>query len=291
MDEEYGKSPAERKPTDCARGTVRKLFVTWRWARTMDLSGRTALVTGGAAGIGRGIAIELARGGGNVVVADVRAEPKLTDEQAAGSTVEVIEQFDGDAEYVECDVSDEPAVEAAITATVERFGGLDILVNNAGISVSGSVHELDRDEWEQSLDVNLTGVYLTTKHAASHLRESDAGRIINLASTAAFEGGPRAAGYCATKAGVVNLTRQMAVDYGPDGVTVNALCPGPIYTSMSQGTFDDPERREIYEEHVLVPYFGEPSDVGKLTRFLASDAARYITGTAIPIDGGWLASR
>jgi NAD(P)-dependent dehydrogenase (short-subunit alcohol dehydrogenase family) len=185
----------------------------------------------------------------------------------------------------------EPAVEAAITATVERFGGLDILVNNAGISVSGSVHELDRDEWEQSLDVNLTGVYLTTKHAASHLRESDAGRIINLASTAAFEGGPRAAGYCATKAGVVNLTRQMAVDYGPDGVTVNALCPGPIYTSMSQGTFDDPERREIYEEHVLVPYFGEPSDVGKLTRFLASDAARYITGTAIPIDGGWLASR
>ncbi|MFC5369009.1 SDR family NAD(P)-dependent oxidoreductase [Salinirubrum litoreum] len=259
----------------------------------MDLSDRTALVTGGAAGIGRGIAIELARGGANVVVADVRAEPKLADEQAAGTTVEVIEGLDGDAgaEFVDCDVADERDVETAVAATADRFGGLDILVNNAGVSVRGSVHELDRDEWERSLDVNLTGVYLATKHAASHLRESEAGRIVNLASTAAFEGGPRAAGYCATKAAVVNLTRQMAVDYGPDGVTVNALCPGPIYTSMSQGTFDDPERREIYEEHVLLPYFGEPSDVGELTRFLASDAARYVTGTAIPIDGGWLASR
>jgi NAD(P)-dependent dehydrogenase (short-subunit alcohol dehydrogenase family) len=257
----------------------------------MDLSGRTALVTGGAAGIGRGIAIELARGGANVVVADVRSEPKLAEERRDGTTVEVIERLGGAAEYAECDVSDERAVAAAIAATTERFGSLDVLVNNAGISVRGSVHELDRDEWERSLDVNLTGVYLATKHAASHLRTSDAGRIVNLASTAAFEGGPRAAGYCATKAGVVNLTRQMAVDYGPDGVTVNALCPGPIYTSMSRGTFDDPERRESYEEHVLLPYFGEPSDVGKLTRFLASDAARYVTGTAIPIDGGWLASR
>jgi NAD(P)-dependent dehydrogenase (short-subunit alcohol dehydrogenase family) len=257
----------------------------------MDLSGRTALVTGGAAGIGRGIALELARGGASVVVADVRSEPKLDAEREAGTTVEVIESRGGDAEFVECDVADETAVETAVAATVERFGGLDVLVNNAGISVTGSVHELDREEWERSLDVNLTGVYLMAKHAAPHLQESDAGRIVNLASTAAFEGGPRAAGYCATKAGVVNLTRQMAVDYGPDGVTVNALCPGPVYTSMSRGTFDDPERREIYEEHVLLPYFGEPSDVGALTRFLASDAARYVTGTAIPIDGGWLASR
>lgn len=257
----------------------------------MDLTDKTAIVTGGSAGIGRGIAIELARGGADVVVADVREEPKLSDERDRGTTFEFIDGLAGEAEFVECDVGDEAAVEATVDATVERFGGLDVLVNNAGISVKGSVHELDREEWERSLDVNLTGVYLTTKHAVSHLRESDAGRILNLASTAAFEGGPRAAGYCATKAGVVNLTRQMAVDYGPDGVTVNALCPGPIYTSMSQGTFDDPERREVYEEHVLLPYFGEPEDVGQLARFLASDAARYITGTAIPIDGGWLASR
>jgi NAD(P)-dependent dehydrogenase (short-subunit alcohol dehydrogenase family) len=257
----------------------------------VDLTEKTALVTGGAAGIGRGIAIELARGGANVVVADVREEPKLTEERGRGTTVEVLSEAGAEAAFVECDVADEAAVEATVAATVERFGGLDVLVNNAGISVSGSVHELDTEEWEASLDVNLTGVYLTTKHAVSHLRESDAGRILNVASTAAFEGGPAAAGYCATKAGVVNLTRQLAVDYGPDGVTVNALCPGPIYTSMSQGTFDDPERRRVYEEHVLLPYFGEPSDVGQLARFLASDAARYVTGAAIPVDGGWLASR
>jgi len=257
----------------------------------MDLTDRTALVTGGAAGIGRGIAIELARGGANVVVADVREAPKLAPERERGTTVEVIADLDGTAEHVDCDVGDESEVEATVAATVERFGGLDVLVNNAGISVKGSVHELDREDWDRILDVNLTGVYLVTKHAATHLRDSEAGRILNLASTAAFEGGPRAAGYCATKAGVVNLTRQMAVDYGPDGVTVNALCPGPIYTSMSQGTFDDPERREVYEEHVLLPYFGNPEDVGRLARFLASDLARYVTGTAIPIDGGWLASR
>jgi NAD(P)-dependent dehydrogenase (short-subunit alcohol dehydrogenase family) len=257
----------------------------------MDLTDRTALVTGAAAGIGRGIAIELARGGADVVVADVREEPKLEAERERGRTADVISEMGGEAEHVECDVGDESAVEATVAATTERFGGLDVLVNNAGISVKGAVHELDRADWDRAVDVNLTGVYLGTKHAAPHLRESDAGRVINLASTAAFEGGPRAAGYCATKAGVVNLTRQMAVDYGPDGVTVNALCPGPVYTSMSQDTFDDPDRREIYEEHVLLPYFGDPEDVGQLARFLASDAARYVTGASIPIDGGWLASR
>ncbi len=259
----------------------------------MNLSERVALVTGGAAGIGRGIAVELARGGATVVVADVQRTPNLAEERARGTTVEVVANLDGDGEAVfsECDVSDEAAVEATVETAVERFGRLDILVNNAGISVSGSVHELDQEDWRRSLDVNLTGVYLASKHAAAHVRASPAGRIVNLASTAAFEGGPEAAGYCATKAGVVNLTRQMAVDYGPDGVTVNALCPGPVYTSMSRDTFDDPDRRTVYEEHVLLPYFGEPADVGRLARFLASDAARYVTGAAIPVDGGWLASR
>lgn len=257
----------------------------------MDLTGRIALVTGGAAGIGRGIAIELARNGADVVVADVREQPKLASERERGSTTEVIESLGRLAEHVACDVGDETAVEQLVEAAVDSFGSLDILVNNAGISIQGSVHELDRADWERSMDVNLTGVYLTSKHAVPYLKESDAGRILSLASTAAFEGGERAAGYCATKAGVVNLTRQMAVDYGPDGVTVNALCPGPVYTSMSKSTFDDPERRKRYEEHVLLPYFAEPSDVGNLATFLASDLGRYITGAAIPIDGGWTASR
>ncbi|MFP9062226.1 SDR family NAD(P)-dependent oxidoreductase [Natrialbaceae archaeon A-chndr2] len=257
----------------------------------MDLTGRTAFVTGGAAGIGRGIALELARGGANVVVADLRREPKLEKERERGETVDVIEGLGGNAIFSECNVGDEASVREAVERTVEQFDGLDILVNNAGISVPGSVTELEREDWNRIMDVNLTSVYLATKYAAPSLEESEAGRIINIASTAAFEGTPQGAGYCATKGGVVNLTRQLAVDFGPGGTTVNALCPGPIYTSMSQGTFDDPERQEIYEEHVLLPYFGEPEDVGQLTRFLASDAARYITGTTIPIDGGWLASR
>lgn len=257
----------------------------------MDLTGRTALVTGAAAGIGRGIAIELARGGANVVVADIRREPKLDGERERGETVDVIRGLDGNAVFSECDVGDETAVESTIERAIDQYGGLDILVNNAGISVPGSVDDLDSEDWDRIVDTNLTSVFLTTKYASPHLDESEAGRVVNIASTAAFEGTPGGAGYCATKGGVVNFTRQLAVDFGPEGTTVNALCPGPIYTSMSQGTFDDPERRDIYEEHVLLPYFGDPEDVGKLARFLASDAARYITGTAIPIDGGWLASR
>ena len=257
----------------------------------MDLTEKTALVTGAAAGIGRGIAIELARGGANVVVADIRREPKLDSERERGETVEVIRELGGDAVFSECNVGDETAVENTVERTVDRYGSLDILVNNAGISVPGSVDSLDSEDWNRIVDTNLTSVFLTTKYASPHLDGSEAGRVLNIASTAAFEGTLSGAGYCATKGGVVNFTRQLAVDFGPDGTTVNALCPGPIYTSMSQDTFDDPQRREIYENNVLLPYFGDPKDVGKLARFLASDAARYITGTAIPIDGGWLASR
>lgn len=257
----------------------------------MDLSERTALVTGAGAGIGRGIAIELARGGANVVVADIRREPKLEAERDRGNTVDVIERIGGEATFSRCDVGEESAVEATVEEAVDSYGGLDILVNNAGISVPGSVTDLDREDWDRIGEVNLTSVFLTTKHAGPHLNASEAGRILNVASTAAFEGTPGGAGYCATKGGVVNLTRQLAVDFGPDGTTANALCPGPIYTNMSRETFDDPDRQDVYEEHVLLPYFGEPEDVGKLSRFLASDAGRYITGAAIPIDGGWLASR
>ncbi|MEZ3165156.1 SDR family NAD(P)-dependent oxidoreductase [Halorubrum miltondacostae] len=176
----------------------------------MDLTGKTALVTGGAAGIGRGIAIELARGGANVVVADVRENPKLEAERNRGKTVDIIEELSGDALFSECDVGKEASVETTVNKTVSEYGGLDILVNNAGISVPGSVTELDRKDWDKITEVNLTSVYLTTKHAATHLYGSDAGRIINLASTAAFEGTPQGAGYCATKGGVVNLTHSLA---------------------------------------------------------------------------------
>jgi NAD(P)-dependent dehydrogenase (short-subunit alcohol dehydrogenase family) len=255
----------------------------------MDLTDRVAIVTGGASGIGRGIALELARHGADIVVADVRETPKLDAEARRGSTVERVQELGRKAVFCECDVGDEDAVRTTVEATIDRFDRLDVLVNNAGIALSGGAEDLARADWDRVVEVNLTGAFLFAKYAGPHLRSSDAGRVVNLASTAGLEGNPESAAYCATKGGVVNLTRQLAVDFAPDAVTVNAICPGPIYTSQSQETFDDPDT-ERYEENVLLPYFGDPSDVGKLATFLASDGARYITGAAIPVDGGWMAS-
>jgi len=256
----------------------------------MDVTDRVAIVTGGASGLGRGIALEFARNGADVVVADVQEVPKLEAEAERGTTVERVREFGQEAIFCECDVGEEHAVRKTVETTVDRFDRLDILVNNAGIALSGGAEDLTRADWDRVVEVNLTGVFLFAKHAGPHLRSSEGGRVVNVASTAGLEGSPESAVYCTTKGGVVNLTRQLAVDFAPDGVTVNVICPGPIYTSQSQETFDDPSDSR-YEETVLLPYFGEPSDVGNLAAFLASDGARYITGAVVPVDGGWMASR
>lgn len=253
-----------------------------------DLTDRTAVVTGGASGIGRGIAVELAREGADIVVADVDEDPNLAEEKTKGTTVEVVREMGREAEYLRTDITSEDEVQALIDATAERFEGLDILVNNAGIAGHGSVRETSLEFWNQVLAVNLTGAFLCSKYAIPHLVDSDQGRIINISS----QGSKRASGtntaYCVSKAGISHLTKSLAAELGPEGVLVNSIMPGPIRTDMMVEVLDDPERRQEYIDEMCVPYYGEPEDIGRVAVFLASEDSRFVAGHDLAAEGGWL---
>jgi NAD(P)-dependent dehydrogenase (short-subunit alcohol dehydrogenase family) len=252
----------------------------------IDLADRTAVVTGGSSGIGRAIAIELASAGATVVVADIREAPRSGRESAESR----IGDTDGTYAFVETDVSDPDAASTLIDATVDSFDGLDVLVNNAAVPPhEADIESLSLDAWQRVLDVNLTGVYLCSRAALPSLRESEAPRIINVASQLGFVGIAGRPAYCAAKAAVINLTRQLAIEYADVPILANAICPGLIETTRTEGFREDTETRAHFEDAVPIPYFGTPEDVGPLAAFLASDHARYINGESIVVDGGYLA--
>lgn len=248
---------------------------------SVDLSGRVALVTGAARGIGFSIAECLSGAGAKVACVDINAEV-LT------SAVESLEAAGGEAIPLECDVSNSEQVTAVVREAVERFGGLDILVNNAGITRDGLVMRMKDEQWDQVLGINLRGVFLFTRAAARPLMKSAAGRIINVASVCGLAGNPGQANYSASKAGVIGFTRTVAGELASRGVTVNAIAPGFIQTEMT-AALDESQRASI-EHRIPLCRLGVPLDVGETVLFLASDAASYITGQVLAIDGGMTAS-
>lgn len=255
----------------------------------MLLRDRTAIVTGGSSGIGRGIAIELAREGANVVVADIQEAPrqgKWHDRDVTTPTAEECAILGARSLFVKTDVASEDEIANLIDQTVSTFGGLDILISNAGIHIPGNSQDLSVSDWDKVVGVNLRGVYLGTKMAVPHLVKSDAGRIINIASVHAFHGGAGPA-YASAKAAVVNLTRDTACEVGEHGVTVNAICPGYIETPIQDYLTE--EDIQGARDKTPLPRLGYPRDVGRACVFLASDDAEWITGVALPVDGGWLA--
>jgi NAD(P)-dependent dehydrogenase (short-subunit alcohol dehydrogenase family) len=250
----------------------------------MKLDTRTAVVTGAASGIGRGIAIELAREGADVVVSDTDEAPPGSDQP---TTVEELRDLGAEATFVECDVSDQLEAEALIETAGEEFGGIDVLVNNHSISRPGTVEHLSMEEWHESIAVNLTGKFLCSKYAIPHLRESDQPRIINVSSQVAFVSRPRSAAYATTMAAVSHLTRQMAVDLGSDDVTVNAIAPGPVKTERMKETTQEWILPSRMDNRVVLSTVGEPKDIGRAAVYLASEDARYVTGHNLVVDGGW----
>ena len=255
------------------------------------LKDRVALVTGGSSGIGRGVCLELAREGARVVVVDLREEPKrgrLFERDTVTSTVAEVEKLGSEGFFIEADVSLEADVVRFVDEGAAHFGRLDILVNNAGIAMAGGTEDLPIDDWDRTLDVNLRGVFTTTKRALPHLKQSPAGRIINIASVNSFRGGLGPA-YTASKAGVMNLTRDLAVEVGGSGVTANAICPGAIETAVQDFLGDKAEQLcEAIQAVTPISRMGTPRDIGRACVFLASDDAAWVTGIALPVDGGLL---
>ena len=255
----------------------------------MVLRDRVAIVTGGSSGIGRGISIELAREGARVVVADVSEDPKrgrYHEKDARSPTVAEIAGLGGEAGFIKADISNEEAVRGLVEKAADRFGGLDILVNNAGIYIPGNSQELSVTDWDRIIALNLRGVFLTTKLSVPHLKGSKAGRIINIGSVHAFGGGGGPA-YGSAKAGLVNLTRDAAVELGSANITVNAICPGYIETAIQD--YLTPEQIEECRRRTPLPRLGLPRDIGRVCVFMASEDASWITGIALPVDGGWMA--
>lgn len=250
---------------------------------------RTVIVTGAASGIGRGIARRFGEEGANVVVADPRREPKQGqkyDTDVITPTDELIrEETSGDATYVQTDVGDSESVAAMVDATVDTYDGVDVLVNNAGIQIVGNSQTTSVEEWQRSIDVDLSGAFYCAKYAIPHLKASE-GQIVNIGSVRGFEGGGGPP-YAAAKGGVVNMTRDLAMELGDDNVRVNCINPGYVETPLQDIVSE--EDVEGSKAQTLLPRFGLPEDIGNAAVFLASDEAGFITGANLPVDGGWLA--
>jgi len=246
------------------------------------------VVTGSARGIGRAIAIRLAEEGAKVVVADVRSE-------MAEEAVATIREAGGVALAVACDVRESAQVRALMDAAVSEYGRIDALVSNAGIPSTGNMaHETNEDDWDRVIAVNLRGVFLCAKYAIPHLEQSGRGAIVNIASTFGMVGAPQSPAYAASKGGVIALTRQLAVDYGPRGIRVNAVSPGYIDNDMdarrSKMTPEDWEVHYAARERAagLQPLGrqAQTSEIGAAVAFLVSDDASFMTGVTVPVDGG-----
>ena len=255
----------------------------------MLLKDRVCIVTGGSSGIGRGTALEFAREGARVAVVDKQEVPlrgKYHETDVTTRTVAEIEKLDAQGIFLQADVADASQVADAIQQTVHHFGGLDILVNNAGIHIPGGTQEISIDDWDRVVGVNLRGVFVATKLAIPHLKQSKFGRIIQIASVHAYGGGAGPA-YAPAKAAVVNMVRDTALEIGQDRITVNAICPGYIETAIQD--YLTPEQIEEALEKTALPRFGLPRDIGRAAVFLASDDAEWITGASLLVDGGFAA--
>jgi len=249
----------------------------------MKFENKVVVITGAGSGIGRACAAEFAKEGVQIVIADINLK-------AAEETVQLIKTSGGVAVSVEADVSAPASVQNLVKETIANFSVVHALVNNAAIQVNKTIEDTSFEEWNQQLSINLGGVFLCSKYFLPHLRQTK-GSIVNMSSVNGFFVEPTCAGYCATKVGIIGLTKAMAIDHGHEGVRANCICPGYIDAGLAEGYFQsqpDPAkaRVEAGKLHALWR-IGKPEEVGRVAIFLASEDASFVTGSSFVVDGGF----
>lgn len=245
------------------------------------LSGKVAVVTGASRGLGKSMAMALAAGGAKVALV-ARDTAKLNEVAA------LITQAGGETATFETDVTSESAVAKLSHDIVARFGSVHILINNAGINIRGPLLDYKLDDWHKVIDTNLTAVFLMSRAMVPHMKAAGYGRVINMTSILSHVGLAGRTAYCSSKAGLLGFTKALALELTADKITVNGISPGPFATEMNLPVINNPEANAKFLASIPIGAWGDVKDMGALAVFLASEDAKFITGTDIVIDGGWL---